>query len=228
MKPTKIQLSEVSYTKMMLHATLNSRSPIHGILIGEVSGEETDSTAHITDILPVCHSHPTKPIIDMALRFANAYCKDSEDKLDIVGWYTANERVGDTNPSPVAWKVLQGIQKNKTNDEDDTSPRDSLILMMIQSDSYETMLKKECTVDGSGKGFEVFKTHDKKYEDLADVTLSSSATWKEVASNVSDICLKAGEDGGAKLYDFEQHLDGGAEGLKERDWLRNAQVAKLI
>ena len=63
-------------------------------------------------MLQVCHSHPTKPIVDMALQFAEAYCNDS-DNLEIVGWYTANERVGDNQPSPLARTVTQGFAQGQ-------------------------------------------------------------------------------------------------------------------
>ena len=75
------------------------------------------------------------------------------------------------------------------------------------------------------KGFDVYMTHDKKYN-LSDVTLSD-ASWLECSTKVSDVCLEASE-GSVQLYDFEQHLDGGINGLQERDWLRNPQVAKIL
>lgn len=91
-----VAISPISHAKIILHAVRHSYTSIHGILIGYINGD----SIQVNDVLPVCHSSPTKPILDMALRIANAYAIDSGVKADesrqqqIVGWYTANERVG--------------------------------------------------------------------------------------------------------------------------------------
>eukprot|EP00558_Chaetoceros_sp_UNC1202_P011436 CAMPEP_0197237234 /NCGR_PEP_ID=MMETSP1429-20130617/4127_1 /TAXON_ID=49237 /ORGANISM="Chaetoceros sp., Strain UNC1202" /LENGTH=213 /DNA_ID=CAMNT_0042696201 /DNA_START=77 /DNA_END=718 /DNA_ORIENTATION=+ len=210
-----VQINDLAYTKMMLHASLNSRTPIHGILLS--SPQTSSNETVVSDALPVCHSTPTKPILDMALRLADAYCNDND--VQIVGWYTANERVGDDAPSPIAWKVISSMKSIMGSKAEP-------ILAMITSESFEAMLRKECSADGSGKGFELRATAQGQSDNIVDLgdIKAEGNDWIEASCKVADICL----EGGVQLFDFEQHLDGGVKGLKERDWLRNAQVAKLI
>ena len=131
----------------------------------------------------------------------------------MLGWYSANERVGDNTPSPVAWKIVGNMKDHLSSEP---------ILAMVTSDSFEAMLRKDCGADGSGKGFEVYAKPD-EIVPLEDVTIEDG-DWSEVSALVADVCLK----GDAVLCDFEKHLDGGVEALKENDWLRNTQVAQLI
>jgi len=161
----------------------------------------------------------------MALRLTDAYCNDNEnggEKLTIVGLYTANERVGDDEPSPIAWKILASLGAKADTELGASKP----ILAVIVSHSFEAMLKKECTVDGQGKGFEVYSSYDAKHDEKLELenVKVEQGDWVEVSALVADICLKDG----VALYDFENQLDGGVGGLKENDWLRNEQVAKLI
>jgi len=191
---------------MMLHASTNSRTPIHGILIGQQSSDQCS----VTDIVPVSHSNPTKPIIDMALRFTEEFCRVQGGGLMMVGWYTANERVGDNTPSPIAWKVVANMKETLSSEP---------ILAIITSDSFEVMLRKECTADGQGKGFKVYSNCDESSEAVEDIK-AENGDWSEVSALVADICLK----GNAKLCDFENHLEGGVE----ENWLKNEQVAKIV
>eukprot|EP00816_Leptocylindrus_hargravesii_P012372 CAMPEP_0196809340 /NCGR_PEP_ID=MMETSP1362-20130617/9296_1 /TAXON_ID=163516 /ORGANISM="Leptocylindrus danicus, Strain CCMP1856" /LENGTH=177 /DNA_ID=CAMNT_0042184011 /DNA_START=77 /DNA_END=610 /DNA_ORIENTATION=+ len=91
----------------MLHAAQYSRSSIHGILLG--THDADNNTWNAVDALPVCHSVPTKPLLDMAFRLAEAYCGE---EMDIIGWYTANARIGDNTPIPTAVKVASAISND--------------------------------------------------------------------------------------------------------------------
>lgn len=211
-----VTINEKAYAKIMLHATRNSRSCVHGILIGSSSSE-------ITDALPVSHSIPTKPIIDMALQFADAYCEEfnsnSEGKsIGIVGWYVGNELEDDDEPNPVTKKIVSGIEEGMTDgeNENDIASPTSAALIMINKD-YKYFMKKQCGSDGSKKGFDIFFGGEKK--PINSVNIQGN-DWVSISEKIVDMCHK----GYIQVYDFEDQIDGGVSGFQERDWLRNPQV----
>jgi hypothetical protein len=205
-----VQFSKVAYTKMMLHATTNPTTQIHGILVGTNSSNIT-----ITDAIPVCHTPPTKPILDMALRITQAFIADDDTgSSQIVGWYTANERSNDDKVSPPTWKIVESIDP------------DNGILAIITSDSFDSLLQMKCDQDGRGRGFEVYSTQETEMPMACSSVSVEEGDWVEVANSVADACL----GDGAVVYDFENQLEGGMKGLKNKsvDWLRNSHVQKLL
>ena len=205
---TSVKFSTAAYTKMMLHATTNTTTQIHGILVGT-------SSSNITDAIPVCHTPPTKPILDMALRLAQAYIADNDSgSSQIVGWYTANERSNDDTPSPPTWKIVQNIDPVNG------------ILVIVTSNSFDSMLQRKCDQDGRGRGFEVYSMQDTEMP-MSCSSVLVDGDWVEVANKVADACLSDG----AVVYDFENQLDAGAKGLKNKssvEWLKNPHVQKLL
>jgi len=205
---TSVKFSKVAYTKMMLHATTNPTTQIHGILVGTNSYD-------ITDAIPVCHTPPTKPLLDMALRITQAYiADDGSGSSQIVGWYTANERSNDDIASPPTWKIVQSID------------RDNGILVLVTSDSFDSLLQNRCDQDGRGRGFEVYSMQEPETPMACSSVSIEKGDWVEVSKSVADACLTDG----AVVYDFENQLEGGMKGLKDKslDWLRNVHVQKLL
>lgn len=204
-------VNQVSHSKMVLHAVRRSRTPIHGILLGNFS----EGSLTVLDVLPICHSTPTKPIVDMSLRLAEAHCESMEGGIGIVGWYTANQRLGDDAPGPVALKITQSIAANVSNDS---------ILITITGSGLEAKLLQEESIN-SEQGFDVYgsdnsKNWVKKYP--ADAVSSANGSW-EISKG---ICASDAES--VPFFDFEDHLDGGVDLTKERDWIRNHDVVKAV
>jgi len=82
---------------MLMHSAKYRYGPVHGILVGK-------SQTEITDVLPVCHSLPTKPFLEVALSLASEHTQES-----LVGWYTSN----DSNlPDPVCYSAASAIQSS--------------------------------------------------------------------------------------------------------------------
>ena len=79
---TKTAIKQKAYRKMIIHSIQNATSEIHGILVGKSSSKGKS----IEDVLPVCHSSPTKPILDMAFRLADSYLANHTSDLKIMGW----------------------------------------------------------------------------------------------------------------------------------------------
>ena len=205
-----VNVNQVSHSKMVLHAVRKSRTPIHGILLGHL----TNGSLTVMDVLPICHSTPTKPIVDMSLRLAEAHCESVERGMEIVGWYTANQRLGDDAPGPVALKIIQAIA---TLSED-------AILITLTGSGLEAMLSSKLSSNGE-QGFDVYGSADsknwvKKYP--ADAVSSSKESWKITKG----ICSSDAKS--VPLFDFEDHLDGGTDLIKESDWIRNIDVVRAV
>lgn len=78
-----LKITDLAHAKILLHAMQYSTSSIHGILIGNYKGSELQ----IQDSIPVCHSAPTKPILDMAFRMVDSHINNNiGDGSQIVGW----------------------------------------------------------------------------------------------------------------------------------------------
>jgi hypothetical protein len=80
-----ISISLAAQVKMALHATKHglSENQVHGIVLGRTvnsgGGDGGTSVAvSVTDVVPVCHEAPTKPIVDMALRGGGRRDRDAE------------------------------------------------------------------------------------------------------------------------------------------------------
>ena len=109
---TSILLSPEAFVAMLLHAAQNGTTVVHGILIGRFLGDEVT----ITKAVPVCHETPTKPLVETALALAAASTDD-----DIVGWYTAPEKLEDHTPGPTALRIAANLATDK---------KDSVLLLL--------------------------------------------------------------------------------------------------
>ncbi len=211
-----LHISPVVHTKMMVHAFRNPHNVVHGILIGKYT---TDGTAlTISDVLPVCHSHPTKPLLDISLRLADAYCVSNEDSEGIVGWYTAPEKQVDELPGPVALKIVSSIANNSEKEP---------VLISITNSSIETFLEEEKSSDTDQMGFYVYREDEEKhwtvqYEEENIKSLGYS--WEASNNAAVQVCL----DDQLTIFDFEDHVSGGSGGIKEKDWIRNVNIGKAV
>jgi hypothetical protein len=178
----------------------------------------------------------------MALRITQAYLdccnQQTTNHHEIIGWYTANERAGDSKIYPVVWKIVESIQSFQCGTPSEKEKRNFRpIVARIDSESFDNMLQKKCDVDGVFKGFDVFELPsntdaEKNWEDHALLCecLGEEAgdNWKNVSAMVADACL---EDH-VVLYDFENQLEGkvsaGLKAATNCDWLRNSHVTKIL
>lgn len=214
-----ISISPMVHSKMMNHAVRNPRSVVHGILLGK--SDANDITA--VDVLPVCHSPPTKPLLDMSLRLAEAYCLSNEDdnNLEIIGWYTAPEKNVDESPGAAALKIVSSIAS--TSESNDKHP----ILICITNKDMENFFKVGNLSDSDRRGFSIYGRDEGsqwKSEYSIDSIQSSMGSW----SSSNQIAVGACLDKELTCFDFENHLDGGTDGCKEIDWIRNVNVNKYV
>jgi len=201
---------------MMVHAIRNPHKVVHGILIGTF--KTGGATLTISDVLPVCHSHPTKPILDMSLRLAEAYCVTNEDGEGIVGWYTAPEKQADELPGPVALKIVSSIANNTENEP---------VLVSIINKSLENFLEEEKASDLDQMGFYAYGKDEKNHWTVqyGEESIKSLANSWEASNNTAvQVCL----DDEVVITDFEDHVGAGSSGIKEKDWIRNASIGKAV
>jgi hypothetical protein len=65
-----VRLSRQAYAKVFLHAAKHFDCPLLGYLIGTVSKDS--KTVEVADVLPVCHSNPAGPVLEIAGDVADA------------------------------------------------------------------------------------------------------------------------------------------------------------
>ena len=84
-----LQISTKAQAKILRHAIQYSEGPIHGILIGQFHYPKNNNAGpmlEVQDCVPICHSSPTKPLLDMAFRLVQTHIDNEPGSLEIVGW----------------------------------------------------------------------------------------------------------------------------------------------
>ena len=187
-----ISVSRTAHAKIMLHLSHHPNDVIHGILIGSSNDDKKEII--VTDVLPICHSVPTKPLLDMAFRLADAAVVG-----DIVGWYSANTRIGDEDPSAVALKVIEMIDKMI---QEDGSLKLSALLMVNNTKIGEGVDHPYDFYSASGnKVSSVKETIDHGNIDLRKAYVSRVPCW-----------------------DFEDHIDSDANSEGTKNWITNVEA----
>lgn len=101
---TKVTTSPKAFCAMVLHASSFKNQAVHGLLLGKSS----KTSVEVEDAVPVSHgAAPTKPLVEIALGLVENSAKDN--KLSIVGWYTAPALLEDTRAGPVALRMASTL-----------------------------------------------------------------------------------------------------------------------
>eukprot|EP00568_Trieres_chinensis_P009508 CAMPEP_0183297490 /NCGR_PEP_ID=MMETSP0160_2-20130417/4769_1 /TAXON_ID=2839 ORGANISM="Odontella Sinensis, Strain Grunow 1884" /NCGR_SAMPLE_ID=MMETSP0160_2 /ASSEMBLY_ACC=CAM_ASM_000250 /LENGTH=220 /DNA_ID=CAMNT_0025459323 /DNA_START=166 /DNA_END=828 /DNA_ORIENTATION=- len=216
---------------MILHAARNPTTQIHGILIGAF-GEGPALDVH--DALPVFHSPPTKPIIDASLQITEAYIKqngsESNVELRVVGWYTANELLGDDErPGQAALRVMSGISSMLESPSSGAPipAHSEPVLILISNSGLASMIGDEAIEKPDA--INVFGRDSRKHW-LRPIIVSTEGDGDFNSQQAKEVAYAACNLDESKLpiYDFEHHMDCGLRGLKETDWLSNRAVSDFI
>ncbi|KAI0300677.1 hypothetical protein B0F90DRAFT_1629384 [Multifurca ochricompacta] len=108
MSSPSFQLANLTYTKLILHALKYPHRAVNGVLLGSVS--PSGSTVNVVDAVPLQHHWTSlSPMMEVGLGMATNYARSRQ--LDVVGYYQAPERVGDTTLSPVGERVTSKIKE---------------------------------------------------------------------------------------------------------------------
>lgn len=116
----KLEISDVAFTKLLLHAWKYPQNPVNGYLIGKVNttkaadsdgssltvGEGANSSITVSDAIPLFHSHTLATSLEVATELID--CGENE----IVGYYYANERVDEASIPIVAERIANQLIKD--------------------------------------------------------------------------------------------------------------------
>jgi len=177
----------------------------------------------------------------MALRIANAYAIDSGVKADesrqqqIVGWYTANERVGKNDePGQAALKVTSAIKTIRSKSGYEYPSTFEPVLIVVKSLGLAKILDvsdglDEATEnDGSVTGALVCYGKDISTIGFKPLPSENFSVFGKTWVESTDAAINVALSDCAAFYDFEDHLEGGVDTVKERNWIQNPDVAKIL
>ena len=192
-KMTAVEISRDAHAKVMLHLAKHPSNVIHGILVGTYTNKDDSNQLEINDVYPVCHSVPTKPLLDFAFKLADA---NLSSPSTIVGWYSANARVGDEEPGVLSLKVIENI--NGMIQESDAGLKP--VLMMINNTKLGGKNDPYQFYSANGEKLINIKTH----VDTGSITMQSAFESQTM------------------FWDFEDHMDEDLQtGDGEQDWMTN-------
>jgi len=221
-------VTPLAYTKITLHAVANPCQPIHGILVGN----QCEGNLRIVDALPVCHSHPTRTILNMAFRLAESHLlrTTSTNTTTIVGWYTAAERLDDTKASPAVFRILSTIHSTELGIEP--------VLLCIQNSKFTNLMEEEedeqkDTASTLLQGYS-WDAQNKRTTSIPVVLVQQSSgspgkTLAALRTHCSGFLSSSRTTSRLPIYDFENHLEeGGSSHIQETDWLVNRAVVDFL
>lgn len=230
-----ISLSLRSQVKMALHATKHGySSPIHGIVLGKSTDKQS---LQIVDVVPVCHEVPTKPIVDMALRLADAHLSQLADGVKIIGWYTANASAPfvskggadgreDEAPNSSACRIVSSMAEGSAATEGEG---DDFVLLLVSTSRLANAVAKEpclpiCTVFEKDRNCRTFtqRVDGERVTTEGSAAAAGGVLSKAVAQQLD--MLEGGGGGSMEIYDFVDHMNDFGRG----DWIENAGVNKLL
>ncbi|EOD15362.1 hypothetical protein EMIHUDRAFT_451733 [Emiliania huxleyi CCMP1516] len=103
---TSIEVQPEAYCLMFLHACKYPARAVNGLLLGTAAGD----SVKVQKALPLFHSSfALSPMLETALMLADEHCKSS-GKLQVVGYYQANELCDDLELGPFGKKIAQKIR----------------------------------------------------------------------------------------------------------------------
>merc|ERR1719313_1582963 len=97
--------SGTAYAKAVMHCCKHGSQPVLGVLLGHTVAKGL----HVTDAIPLFHTHSLAPMLKAAFMIIEQRCRDIGDGLEIIGIYHATTSGhGDMNPvRSIADKVAQ-------------------------------------------------------------------------------------------------------------------------
>ena len=227
-----VMITPLAYTKVTLHAVANPCQQIHGILVGNHCEE---GNLRIVDALPVCHSNPTKTMLNMAFRLAESHLlrtstsSSSTSNSTIVGWYTAAERLDDTKGSPAVFRILSTIHSTELGIEP--------VLLCIQNSKFTNLMEEDEPKDTANTLLQGYSwdAQNKRTTSIPVVLVqpSSGAGNKTVAALQTHcsgfLSSSSSRTSRLPIYDFENHLEErGPSHIQETDWLVNSAVVDFL
>ncbi|KAI8004493.1 hypothetical protein LOK49_LG08G00523 [Camellia lanceoleosa] len=106
----RYQIGQNAYIKLILHALKHRSSAVNGVLLGRLSGDDSNPVVEITDSVPLFHSQIGHlPHLEIALIQIEEYY--GAQGLSIVGYFHANERFDDSELGNVVKNIGDHIHR---------------------------------------------------------------------------------------------------------------------
>jgi hypothetical protein len=217
----KIYMSTLAETKMALHSVKHGFSnPIHGIVLGKKSDDDNADLLEIVDVIPVCHEVPTKPIVDMALRLADAHLQQQrgaeKNNLTIIGWYTSNASTSyDETPNLSACRVASSMSSSDNGEEGG-----NFILVLVTTSGILAAVSKDSSDSSLSPLCRVFQKDVKTKTFSQEVDSALVLQENETSYIISKAMLKE-----MPIYDFAEHISNfGSDEWSKMDWITNSAI----
>ncbi|ETW76555.1 hypothetical protein HETIRDRAFT_455084 [Heterobasidion irregulare TC 32-1] len=99
-------ISDLAYTKIVLHSLKHPQHPVNGVLLG---AKDTKGV-QVVDTIPLLHHWTSlSPMMEIGLDLANGHAESRG--LALVGYYQASERVDDNTLKPVGERVATKVRE---------------------------------------------------------------------------------------------------------------------
>ncbi|CAL5402621.1 unnamed protein product [Camellia sinensis] len=193
----RYQIGQNAYIKLILHALKHRSSAVNGVLLGRLSGGDSNPVVEIADSVPLFHSQiGLLPPLEIALIQIEEYY--GAQGLSIVGYFHANERFDDSELGNVAKNIGDHIHRYFSQAG----------LLLLDNKKLEALSKGK---DRSPVIQLYTRDSSKSWKLIGDG--SSRLTMKEPAANIvllDYISNQKWQD----IVDFDDHLDD-----ISKDWL---------
>lgn len=176
----------------------------------------TSNTLSIRDVFPVCHSHPTKPLLDTSFQLAEVATKTSGagEGLGIVGWYTCQERADDNTASAASHRIIRSLSARNPDREP--------ILMVLDNQALGDFLISAASSGGASSPLLVYGKDGRSHAWTREVNLVDT-------TNVKEGYGKKVLETEVLVWDFEHHLESRSQKeIVERDWMGNKPVVTFV
>ena len=179
----KITMTPLASLSMALHATRHSTEAVHGVLLGYHDNNNNEWI--VTDAVPITHGTPTLPIVEVALGLLPHCIGKQPEQSDsssattitttrarqIVGWYTAPMLLHDTQPDPLALRMMTNLAQAAATATDATTTSSTsqlltvaaatnLFLVVVQNEALASFLNGK-TDDSSVPATSFIKAYTK-------------------------------------------------------------------
>ncbi|CAO3664966.1 unnamed protein product [Umbelopsis ramanniana] len=199
----KYTVNERAYALPLLHAAKYPSSEVCGILLADATSSDSE-TVNITRAVPLFHHWTTlTPMLEVALQQVDLYA--TKNKLEIVGWYVANENNTDRSLNEHTIKTIDKISRQN----------EKAVVFLIDNDNIDLHNNKESAILPHVKNGGQWQHSKSSFTASSDFQLTNVDTFAKVRGLISNGQYK-------DLADFDSHLEN-----VSADWLTNSKLHGL-
>ncbi|CAL5341563.1 unnamed protein product [Camellia sinensis] len=203
----RYQIGQNAYIKLILHALKHRSSAVNGVLLGRLSGGDSNPVVEIADSVPLFHSQiGLLPPLEIALIQIEEYY--GAQGLSIVGYFHANERFDDPELGNVAKNIGDHIHRYFSQAG----------LLLLDNKKLEALSKGKDRSPVIQLGFIVIRDPSGFFYVYVLYTRDSSKSWKLIGDGSSRLTMKEpaanivlldyiSNQKWQDIVDFDDHLD---------------------